>query len=526
VLISLIPGADSDTVAGLHPLNRSPNLRRLQNTDLADCQYNPYDIRTDLQFSKTLSERFANTSSREGPGMHPLVDMELNDEGMRTLLHARMLQFYTAREFNSRWELKQIIGAGGAGVVVSAYDVRLMEEVAIKVVLPEKSQRFSPKETKRLSREGQAMKRVQHASIVKLHDYFMDDKNEFCFFVMEFASGVSLQDVLRSRGTFAQARMIQITKNLLGALHEIHRKNLIHLDIKPSNVMYQETDGSVKLIDFGLARAPLTELDTKQGDCTTMLTTSGAIEGTTRFMPPEQLEGKALNFRSDVFAIGVTLYQLACGQFPHRCSNQSPASVLCELQRWEHTPPALLHERNSGITQSFSRFVAQAIALEPAERYKDAEDMLDALERLQKTVFISWRMNECKKEVKKLQPALEALGIRTIVVNEPPGGDLLRAVETGMHDAQMFIIMGTSGYGTKTSGKVDTWKEMQDIKNSEKPFFLINMNPMRSLKRFKMELTNELFDLDTVAWHHWAVGGQMDSGLPSKISDTLGKFVV
>jgi serine/threonine-protein kinase len=512
VLISLLP-------------DRSPNSRRLQNTALEDCRNKAYDIDTDLEFSKTLQERYTNTASSDMElSIYPLVEMELSEEGMNALSHARMLQFYAANKFASRWELKQIIGAGGAGVVVSAFDQRLREKVAIKVVLPEKGQRFTLNEAKRLSREGQAMKRVHHASIVKLHEYLMDEKNEFCLFVMEFASGVSLQDVLRSRGTFTQARMIEIAKNLLGALNEIHRKNIIHLDIKPSNVMYVENDGlwSVKIIDFGLARAPCTGSD-KVGELTTMMTTGGAIEGTARFMPPEQLEGKMLDFRSDIFGIGVTLYQLACGQCPHRCSNQtsSHAAMLRELDSWKDTPPLLLHERNPGITQSFSHFVAQAIALEPAERYKDAEDMLDALERLQKTVFISWRMNECKKEVKQLQPALEALGIRTIVVKVAPGGDLLRAVKTGMHDAQMFIIMGTKGYGTKTSGKIDTWVEMHDIKESGKPCFLINMNPEKSLKRFKVGKTNELFDLDTVSWHRWAVSEAMDGKLPQQIMQKL-----
>jgi hypothetical protein len=149
--------------------------------------------------------------------------------------------------------------------------------------------------------------------------------------------------------------------------------------------------------------------------------------------------------------------------------------------------------------------------------------MLDALGRLQNTVFISWRMNEYKKEVKQLQPALEALGIRTIVVDEAPGGDLLRTVKTGMHDAHMFIIMGTKGYGTKTSGKIDTWVEMHDIdiKESGKPSFLINMNPEKSLKRFKVGKTNELFSLDTVAWHRWVVGKAMNGKLPQQIMQKL-----
>ena len=115
-------------------------------------------------------------------------------------------------------------------------------------------------------------------------------------------------------------------------------------------------------------------------------------------------------------------------------------------------------------------------------------------------------MAECKKEVRQLQPALEALGVKVIVVGELPGGDLKRAVVEGMAEAHLFIIMGTETYGKKTSGQIDTWAEMQEIRRSGKPFFLINLNPDSSMMRFKEDLTNQLFDLDTVAWHRCGCG--------------------
>ena len=90
-----------------------------------------------------------------------------------------------------------------------------------------------------------------------------------------------------------------------------------------------------------------------------------------------------------------------------------------------------------------------------------------------------------------------------------------------MAEAHLFVIMGTETYGKKTSGKIDTWKEMQDIKESSKPFFLINMNPDSSEMRFKEPKTNELFDLDTVAWHRWKVGNKMDPTLPKQIKAKL-----
>ena len=239
------------------------------------------------------------------------------------------------------------------------------------------------------------------------------------------------------------------------------------------------------------------------------------------FMPPEQLEGKALDFAADVFAMGITLYQLSCGRYPHSEVCESSAAALVEVRSWAQNPPPLLHEQRSDINMSFSHFVMSAIAVDRAQRYRSAPEMFGALQKLKRTVFISWRMAECKEEVKQLQPALEAHGVKVIVVGELPSGDLKRAVEAGMAEAHLFIIMGTATYGKKTSGKIDTWAEMQEIKRSGKPFFLINLNPESSLMRFQEAKANELFDLDTVAWHRWAVGTEMDPKLPGLVMQKL-----
>jgi hypothetical protein len=123
----------------------------------------------------------------------------------------------------------------------------------------------------------------------------------------------------------------------------------------------------------------------------------------------------------------------------------------------------------------------------------------------QQLVFVSWRMSECKVEVKALQTALGAKGVKVIVVGELPGGGLLQAVTQGMQAADLFIIMGTETYGTQTSGIIDTYKEMQYIISSKKPYFLFNMNPKPSLMRFHVEATNVIFNLSTVSWERWEV---------------------
>jgi hypothetical protein len=138
-------------------------------------------------------------------------------------------------------------------------------------------------------------------------------------------------------------------------------------------------------------------------------------------------------------------------------------------------------------------------------------------------IFISWRMAECKVEVKALQAALKNIGVIVIVIGELPGGDLLQAVTQGMGAADLFIVMGTETYGRQTSGIIDTYKEMQYIISSKKPFFLFNMNPEPSLMHFQEEAANIVFNLSTVAWERWAVGAPISPKVVDTILQKLNK---
>eukprot|EP00935_MAST-01C_sp_MAST-1C-sp1_P002471 g2471.t1 len=406
-------------------------------------------------------EREGGGDGADGEDQDMLV---LNDDGMRVLANARIFGAMSARMHKGRWELQEIIGAGGAGIVVRANDGVLRQHVAVKVVMPgQGASRFRTEEEKRLRREAHAMKRVDHPSIVRVHESWMDRDKKMHLLVMEYVPGRSLHDVMQSSGggacAFSQSKLNRLTEMLLGALCEMHSKNIIHLDIKPANIMLTEerADGSwlVKLIDFGLAQAPSASAGGPRQtrmDVTTMMTMShtATVAGTLSFMPPEQLSNGQLDFRADVFAMGITLYQLATGRFPHRRECGNIGTALMEVKSWAETPPALASDSNAGITAPFSEFIAKAIAADPKERYQTAAEMLAAFEALKRTVFISWRMGECKDEVKKqLQPALEALGVNVIVVGELPGGDLKQAVEEGMAEAHLFIIMGTETYGKR-----------------------------------------------------------------------------
>jgi serine/threonine protein kinase len=462
-------------------------------------------------------------------GINTASNAMLNDDGMKILYAVRVMKELSARTFKGRWALHEIVGVGGSGVVVRAADSHLHREVALKIITPSQGPVFGTDEQKRLEREKTAMQRVKHPSIIDFYESHYDASKRVYFMVIEYAAGASLYDYLQSEhtryGRMKMQKLHAISASLLGALQALHQSNIIHLDIKPQNVIYQESDDgalTIKLIDFGLARAPSDGAASGYTrDVTLLQTQSQVIAGTFMYMPPEQHEGKNLDFRSDVFAIGITLYQLACGTFPQQRVCTTSGDALLKLRSWTQQPPPLLNEQHESIPESFAQFVAKAITVDPGARYQSVTEMLTALKALKKTVFVSWRMAECKNEVRALQPALEELGIKVTVIGELPGGDLKKAIVTGMQEASLFIIMGTETYGKKTSGKIDTWKEMKDIKESGKPYFLINMNPESSLMRFKVKKTNKLFDLDTIAWHRWAMGAPMDPSLPRKVLEKL-----
>jgi tRNA A-37 threonylcarbamoyl transferase component Bud32 len=493
----------------------------LSSIDVEQMLLEPFDQQCDVPFSLALQAVLFSEGS------------SLTDAGTQILSAVRMFSAVSKTTFRGRWTPLEIVGYGGSGIVVHANDRQLKQHVALKIVLPSQGRRFGTHEQQRLKREELAMKRVsQHPGIVNFYESHYDDSKSIYFMVIEYIFGRPLSIVAQEHGPLQQDRLLKLGIALVDALQAMHSKNIMHLDVKPDNIMCTEgEDGTwhIKLVDFGLARAPSQTAKNAVVDVTTMLgmtTKNHSIAGTIMFMSPEQFENTHLDFRSDIFSAGITLYHLACRRFPHRRACNSAADALLELRAWASAPPPTLNQQTASVSADFAFIISRAISFNPRERFQTTGEMRAALEKLRvpRTVFISWRMGECKKEVKVLQPALQALGIKVIVVGELPGGDLLHAVQAGMSEAHLHIIMGTATYGKKTSGKIDTWVEMQEIKNSGKPFFLINMNPGDSLMRFQEKKANELFDLDTTAWHRWEVGKKMDPKLPGLVLQKLDQL--
>src|SRR5881394_2384922 len=232
------------------------------------------------------------------------------------------------RVYNGRYELVRHIARGGMAEVYLAHDNLLDRPVALKVLFPELSVDRSFVE--RFRREAQAAANLNHPNIVAIYDWGQEDGTYFI--VMEYVEGRVLRDLIRSEAPLDPNQAAEITAEIASALAFAHRNGVVHRDVKPGNVLLTQS-GTVKVTDFGIARA-----GTSDG-----LTQTGSVMGTATYFSPEQAQGLPVDGRSDVYALGVVLYEMVTGVAPFTA--ESPVSVAYKHVREAPTPPSrIVHD--------------------------------------------------------------------------------------------------------------------------------------------------------------------------------------
>lgn len=254
------------------------------------------------------------------------------------------------------YEVLEILGRGGFGVVFRAFDDKLQRVVAIKVLSP--SMAATSPARRRFLREARSAALIQHENVVRIHD---TGEEPLPFLVMEFVPGETLQQRLDRAGPLEVAEALKIARQVAEGLAAAHEKGLIHRDIKPSNILI---DGSpqrqVKITDFGLARAA--------DDAS--LTRSGVVAGTPMYMAPEQARGEALDHRADLFALGSVLYTMLTGRPPFRAE-----TTLAVLKRVAEDAPRPMREVIPEVPEWLCQIVGKLHAKNPAERFQTAEEV-------------------------------------------------------------------------------------------------------------------------------------------------------
>ncbi len=261
-----------------------------------------------------------------------------------------------------KYKILEILGRGGMGIVYKAEDTKLKRYVALKFLPPELVQ--DEKARERFVLEARSAAALSHPNICTIHE--INEEEERSFISMEYIKGQSLKDRIK-QGPLDTDAALKIAIQMAEGLEEAHKKGIVHRDIKSANIMLTEK-GQAKVMDFGLAKV-------KGG---TLLTRAGTTLGTVAYMSPEQARGEEVDFRSDIWSLGVVMYEMLSGQLPFLGERES--SVLYSVV---HEDPKPLKDIKRDLPQELQQIIARALKKKPESRYSSAEEMQNDLKKYQ-----------------------------------------------------------------------------------------------------------------------------------------------
>ena len=277
----------------------------------------------------------------------------------------------------AHYRVLSLLGKGGMGEVFLAEDTRLHRKVALKVLLPEVAQ--DTEKLARFEQEARAASALSHPNAA--HIYEIGEANGRHFLAMEYIEGETLEKKL-SGVPLPMAEILAIGAQVADALEAAHTRRIVHRDVKPANLMI-DPQGHVKVLDFGLAKilpAAGTEITESSQLATQFLTSGGVVLGTVSYMSPEQALGRDIDHRTDLFSLGVVLYQMASGKLPF-----TGASAQETLARILHSPPDALGRLNYELPEEFERIVRKCLEKDRERRYQSAKELLVDLRGLERT---------------------------------------------------------------------------------------------------------------------------------------------
>ena len=259
------------------------------------------------------------------------------------------------QKINERYEIVKSIGEGGMANVYLAQDSILDRKVAVKVLRGDLS--ADDKFIRRFQREAQSVSNLSHQNIVEVYDVGEEDGNHYI--VMEYIDGKTLKQLLKKRDTLTLTEVIDIMTQLTDGIAHAHESYIIHRDIKPQNIMIED-NGLIKITDFGIAMA----LNATQ------LTQTNSVMGSVHYLPPEQASGKGATIKSDIYSLGILMYELLTGSVPFKGDN----AVEIALKHMKDKIPSI-RKQNPAIPQSVENILLKAAAKNPRNRYDSAKDM-------------------------------------------------------------------------------------------------------------------------------------------------------
>lgn len=283
---------------------------------------------------------------------------------------AKKLDKNIGRIFGDRYEIINVVGSGGSSVVYGVYDIVGDKTVAMKMLLQEYEGNADA--IRRFEQEAEILSLFSHPGIVKLYDKSLDGFPKY--FIMEYVEGITLKKHILNKGALSKSDILRIIKPTLSALAEVHSKGIVHSDIKPHNVVVL-ADGSIRLMDFGISKSlPKKIIDLKDGE-----EPSEVAIGTVHYVSPEQAEAKPLDGRSDIYSLGIMMYEMATGTLPflgYEKAGEIASKHVNEI------PPFPSHA-NPSVSPEIEDIILKAIEKRVEDRYQSADEMLEAIHNIE-----------------------------------------------------------------------------------------------------------------------------------------------
>jgi serine/threonine protein kinase/tetratricopeptide (TPR) repeat protein len=283
-------------------------------------------------------------------------------------LIAPVRELETGTTFARRYQVIEELGHGGMGRVYKVFDTEVREKLALKLLRPEIATDAATIE--RFRNELRLARTVSHRNVCRMHDLGHEEGTGTYFITMEYVPGEDLKSLIHSIGALPVGKAVSIARQVAEGLAEAHRLGVVHRDLKPQNIMI-DREGAVRIMDFGIARSVRAK----------GITGAGVMIGTPEYMSPEQVEGKEADARSDIYALGVVLFEMLTGRLPFE--GETPLAVAVK-QKSE--PPPDPQALNAQIPEDLAKLVLRCLAKDKAERYQDAAGLVEGLARIERTL--------------------------------------------------------------------------------------------------------------------------------------------
>jgi serine/threonine protein kinase/Tfp pilus assembly protein PilF len=297
--------------------------------------------------------------------------------GVTETMEIRKEELIRGSTLANRYEIIEELGKGGMGRVYRVEDKKLKQEVALKLIKPEIAK--DKKTIERFRNELKTARMITHKNVCRMFD--LGEAEGAHFITMEFVPGQDLKGLIRQTGQLAVGTTVNIAKQICDGLVEAHKLGVVHRDLKPSNIMIDK-EGNVRIMDFGIARS----LESKG------ITKNGVMIGTPEYMSPEQVEGKEIDQRSDIYSLGIILYEMATGRVPF----EGETSFTVGMKHKSEMPQDP-KELNTQISNDLSRVILRCLEKDKEKRYQSADELRAELERLEQGLPTTERFEPKKK---------------------------------------------------------------------------------------------------------------------------------